>query len=640
MRKLIFAATLLCCNALFAQQKTRAIDSLEKLIPSQKDSNLALTYNELTWQYRMVDRDKAIDYGNKAIVLAEKINYPKSIGQAYNDLGIIYMDLNDYDKSIESYNKSLDIRKKINDQTGIGAVYLKMGIVYQKSSKFDKALEYAQKSLDVYTALKNDNGMASSLHNIAVANQGIGNVEAALKYELRSIEIREKMKDILGLSGSYLTVGNIYFLKKDMANAKLYFEKAEVLAHQIGNPEYLATIDHNLASWYDENGPYKEGFAYIEEAYALREQMQDTKGMVSSLNMWGSLLTKGKQYPQAEQKLQLGLKLADTLESCFLEKGRIYRSLQKLYEASGDYKKANEMGKLIVTHTDSLHTGDMNKRFSEIETKYRTLEQQNQIQEQQFQITKRNYLIGGIGVLVLLILLLAYSYFRRAKLKQQAKLQQEILKQQDLATKAVLNAEENERRRIAGELHDGVGQMMSAAKMNLSAMEGDIKFSNDEQKLAYEKVVSLVDESCKEVRSVSHNMMPNALIKSGLASAVRDFIDKIDNRVIKVDLYTEGLNERIDASAEAVLYRVIQESVNNTIKHAQANHLDISLIKDIDGIAVTIEDNGKGFDTTDTSKFDGIGLKNIKTRIDYLKGEVEWNSTPGKGTMVAIHIPV
>lgn len=135
-------------------------------------------------------------------------------------------------------------------------------------------------------------------------------------------------------------------------------------------------------------------------------------------------------------------------------------------------------------------------------------------------------------------------------------------------------------------------------------------------------------------------MMPNALLKNGLASAVKEFLDKINNRIIKINLHTEGLNERLDSNTETVLYRVIQECVNNVIKHSGANNLDIALLKDTDGIAATVEDNGCGFDTTDKQKFEGIGLKNIASRIEFLKGSVDFDSSPGKGTLVAIHVPM
>jgi two-component system, NarL family, sensor kinase len=253
---------------------------------------------------------------------------------------------------------------------------------------------------------------------------------------------------------------------------------------------------------------------------------------------------------------------------------------------------------------------------------------------------KRNYWLAAITGLLLVVGLLAYSFYRSNKLQQAKKLQATIMQQQDMATKAIIEAEENERKRIAGDLHDGVGQTMSAAKMNLSSIESRLDFKNDDDKIAFEKIVHLVDESCKEVRSVSHNMMPNALLKSGLSSAVKEFIEKIDNRILKVNLFSEGLNERLNTNVETVLYRIIQECVNNVIKHSGANELDISLIKDADGIAATIEDNGKGFVVADKQNADGIGLKNIKTRIEYLKGTVDFDSAPGKGTLVAIHVPL
>ena len=135
-------------------------------------------------------------------------------------------------------------------------------------------------------------------------------------------------------------------------------------------------------------------------------------------------------------------------------------------------------------------------------------------------------------------------------------------------------------------------------------------------------------------------MMPNALLKLGLSSAVKEFVDKIDHHVLKVNLYSEGLNERMDSNIETVLYRVIQECVNNVIKHSSANQLDISLIRDEDGISATIEDNGVGFNPQLKPTADGIGLKNIIARVKYLKGHVDFDSSPGKGTLVAIHVPI
>src|SRR5690606_31884647 len=134
----------------------------------------------------------------------------------------------------------------------------------------------------------------------------------------------------------------------------------------------------------------------------------------------------------------------------------------------------------------------------------------------------------------------------RYKLQQQAKLQATISKQQELATKAVIEAEENERKRIAGDLHDGVGQMMSAAKINLSSLGSELHFADEQKKQRFENALKLVDDSCSEVRTVSHNIMPNSLLRNSLAAALRDFITKIDTNVLKINLHSEGLNEKID----------------------------------------------------------------------------------------------
>lgn len=283
---------------------------------------------------------------------------------------------------------------------------------------------------------------------------------------------------------------------------------------------------------------------------------------------------------------------------------------------------------------------DYEQQLAALNEKYEAAQKEKLLQQQQNRIRLQNYLFMGIGGLVLLGGLLIHSQYRRSKLRQESKMKTALIQQQEQAVKAVIEAEENERQRIARDLHDGIGQMMSAAKMNLSAFEAEIKLINEDQKKSLEKIINLVDESCREIRTVSHIMMPNALLKNNLASAIRDFVNKLNNKSVTANVYTEGLDQRLDTNIETVLYRVIQECVHNAIRHAGATRLDISLVKDKEGISGTVEDNGKGFDPAYNDQSDGIGLKNIRTRIEYLKGTVDFDSAPGRGTVVALHIPL
>jgi signal transduction histidine kinase len=290
--------------------------------------------------------------------------------------------------------------------------------------------------------------------------------------------------------------------------------------------------------------------------------------------------------------------------------------------------------------SDSILNTDVTKQIAEMGTKYET-----EKKEQENLLLKKDNKIKSLSLWFLIIGLLLtvatfYLIFNRNKMKQKTLLQAEMLKQQELRSKAVLDAEETERQRIAKDLHDGIGQMLSAVKLNLSTVQSKITI-NENEKLLFQNAISLVDDSVKEVRSISHNMMPNMLIKKGLANAVRDFIDKLSGTTLKIDLEITGMNERLESTLESILFRVLQELVNNIIKHAQANHITIQLLKFENEITIMIEDNGVGFKVDDTLQSDkGIGLKNIISRIDFLKGNINFDSTINKGTTVTIDIPL
>lgn len=340
-----------------------------------------------------------------------------------------------------------------------------------------------------------------------------------------------------------------------------------------------------------------------------------------------------------EKKVDSAINILNITINSASDKNSTQKALQLMseaYQSKGEDAKALLFLNKMVKVKDSINTTTVNA----LRATYEADKQAKELALQKAQIEKQKLIITAITICSLLIIALLFTVYKRKQGLLEAKINATILEQQNIAAIAVLTAEEKERKRIACDLHDGVGQMMSAVKMNLSSLASKLQFNNEQDVALLEKTLALVDESCKEVRSVSHNMMPNALLKSGLSSAVKSFLDKLDHKKLKVNLHTEGLENRLSDNVEIILYRVIQETVNNVIKHAKANQLDISLIKDKDGISCTIEDNGIGFNIETLTPNDGIGIKNIKARITYLQGSVEWDSTANKGTLVAVHVPI
>ena len=207
---------------------------------------------------------------------------------------------------------------------------------------------------------------------------------------------------------------------------------------------------------------------------------------------------------------------------------------------------------------------------------------------------------------------------------------------QQQRTQAVLEAEERERIRIARDLHDGIGQTLAAARMTLGNFMSQKRIESPE----IHSSLDLLEDSIKEIREISHNMMPSSLTKFGLSSALKQFTNKVNAAgKLEIELQIVGFKERFDEKIELMLYRIIQEIISNIIRHAEAKRVNIELVRHDDELILIIEDDGRGFDTANTENH-GIGLKNIATRVEYLNGNVNFDSSIGRGTSVVIEIPL
>ncbi len=543
--------------------------------------------------------DECLITAEKGFTLAEKNNDSVSMGECNKFTALAYYFKGSYDSASVFYYKALSLLKNKKDAAARAAVLNDLGKLYRKTKDLNRALQIYDEAFLIYKNANDQDGMATILNESGVVFEYKEEYEEAINRYKQSLAIREKLKDSVGIGYSYNFLGGVYTIQKKFDEAEKYLLASLKIRQRLKDNFAVALSFSDLGYTYTQQGNFEKA----------AEQYMSSNAIAAKMQFADLLLTN-------------------------------YKELSAIAEKTGDKSQALDYLKKHDVLKDSIYSSAKIKQIEELNAKYQTEKREQQLQLQQVEIKQKNYLLVGIISGVLLLLFAAFSFYKKRRIAHQFALQAEVLHQQDISTKAVIDAEENERKRIAEELHDGVGQMMSAAKMNLSVFEEELVFENDNQKKKFENVIALVDESCKEVRNVSHQMMPNALLKSGLASAVKEFISKIDTKIIKVTLHTEGLNERLEGNVETVLYRVIQECVNNVLKHSGASYLDIAIIKDDAGIAATIEDNGRGFDTSQKEKFEGIGLKNIFSRIKYLNGTIDFTSAVDEGTAVVMHLPV
>lgn len=213
-----------------------------------------------------------------------------------------------------------------------------------------------------------------------------------------------------------------------------------------------------------------------------------------------------------------------------------------------------------------------------------------------------------------------------------------IKESEHMAMNALLEGQEQERKRLAREIHDGIGPILSTVKMNLSGIEDEIETLNHSLGEKFRKSYNMIDEAANDLRSISHNLMPKLLSDFGLVEALETHCEKInDTRGIAVDFIHSGKVGRLDMVTELALYRISQELINNTLKYAMAKKITLQLIKRDSNIQLMYEDDGQGFNHKKVHK--GLGLMNIENRTKALAGEVVIDSQPGKGMTATIEIP-
>jgi signal transduction histidine kinase len=247
----------------------------------------------------------------------------------------------------------------------------------------------------------------------------------------------------------------------------------------------------------------------------------------------------------------------------------------------------------------------------------------------------------------MLVAFLGYRNFRHRQqlARQQVELQQQRIRElekdkQLIAVDSLLKGQEEERSRLAKDLHDGLGGLLSGVKYSLINMKDNLIITPDNMAV-FERSLDMLDTSIKELRRVAHNMMPEMLTKFGLDEALKEYCNTVNAANLFVVKYQSlGMETRLDKATEIIIYRIVQEMLNNILKHAEASQAFIQVIRENDRLNIVVEDDGKGFDTAILETNKGAGWTNIRSRVEYLKGQLDIHSEPGKGTLVNIEFNV
>ncbi|MDX2301453.1 MAG: sensor histidine kinase [Microscillaceae bacterium] len=698
---LIFLIVTMGCTTLEAQEN-KLVDSLQNQLQKVKADTLKVELlNELAWTLSRREFDKALQNATAALKLAKKINYTSGIIVSNDRIGYIYQNKGESYKAIPYHQEALKLAKKIKDDYSVARASSYVALAYKDIGKARESIPFFQESLKMFKQLNKKTPAAQVSNNLGAAYRMIGENQLALQSYMESLEIREELNDTLGKAAIYLALGLYYHDNRNYSLAKDYYLKAARIYKNSDKSYDLAKVYHNLGLTHIAQKNYDEALEYLNQSLALKNRIGTEDNLAFLLNTLGYAFFCSKQETKALQYYQKSIQLAQktkdkrglaavynnmgillrtqgqTDESIYYFKQALNLSRQisekifelealsglyKVYARKGDYPQSQIYVEAYIALRDSLELDYREAGNDKEMYNQKTLKgKDRQIKEIELaKLTAENqqktFFIYALVVGILFLITLLYSTIRTYRSRQASVLarkkleekQQEIdklLMDQELKSLgAMIRGQELERKRIAQDLHDRLGSLLSVVKLNFKAIDKNLQEVKAHNEKQYNQAYELLDKACDEVRKIAHNMVSGVLKKFGLISALEDMKNTIETtEMIQIQLHDSGFeNERLDASMEIAIYRIIQELVSNALKHAEANELTIQLVKSKDNLNIIVEDDGKGFDlqTKDIESLPSMGLKNIYSRIKELNGELNIDSHINKGSTIIIDIPI
>ncbi len=608
------------------QQTKLQIDSLENVLQTQKDTARWSTLYQLALLQRYSNPNKAKKQLQKVIEKVKnnqnnRIKQNKLLSDSYSLLGVLLKQEGEYQKALENYLLALPLLNEKQDKEEIASLNNSIGILYKNIGDFERALPYYQDALTICEETKFHRKAGMVLNNL----------------------------------------GSIYMELGEHPKSKDYYYQAVEKAKLLQDSSVFAVSYANLGEWHTNQRNYDSAIYYIQLTLEIDEKQNYKWGICQSNAALGRAYTWKKEFNEAKPYFDRALKVAYEIDAKPIV-NQIYFSLANFYEKQNKFEEAYTFQVKSQFLKDTLLDEAKQKEIAGLREKYETeqkeqeiitLNQENQIKDLEITQSKdrERMQIGGFVLLLILGVIGVFSNQKRNQYKQKIALAEK----DNFYFIALVEAQEQERKRIAADLHDGLGQLLAVARMQVSSLEpfieiGASKEEQEEDKEIYqenyEKSVQTLDLACKEIRSVSHQMMPYALIEQGLVSALQELtqnINDLENNTMKISFITnlinyENENNRLISSLEISIYRIVQEVIGNSLKHAEATQFEVSLDRENTNVVLILKDNGKGFELSQITESKGLGWKNIYSRVAMAKGKIEVLSE--NGMSIKINFPL
>lgn len=571
------------------------------------------------------DTEKHNRYCHSMLALTYKMNALNMRENALNHLGLEHYGQEHYEEAERYFLWAIAVTDSMQGDSrytqadiddNYSQLYGALGNLYNLQDKALLAIEYYQKALPIFEKHGWLESQTILHHNVAELWLTMGNSEKAEQEYLQAIKTGTASGDSLMMALPRKGLVKVYLDQNDYEKVRQTIEPAYDYyhAHRDEEQQDYAEILTSMAkmSLMDGHEDLTKAKAYIHEAlsFAEGELMFETKADIYAAA--AMIAMREHNWQQALHYAQLSVHDND-------DKGTIsdvgcYELLAQIYIELGDKQKAKEYTNKIRTMMERFATEHYQSGLSQMEVLYETEKKEAQIAQMDMERRQHLWLLG-LAVALLIVVIALLIYFQLAHRRQK----------ELLAARVALDTETKERRILASDLHDSIGSMLSVLRL---------KMENDAPQ---EETLQLLNHTATELRRVAHHLMPEELLRGGLRQALADFALSVPGAQFH---FFSTDDVQLSQEVELVLYRCAYELVNNALRHADAQHINIQLMIDNHEVTLTVSDDGKGIENEERKEMneEGSGLQNIRNRISRFGGKLDIISA--EGTEINVTIPL
>ncbi|MDM1377884.1 tetratricopeptide repeat protein [Myroides marinus] len=639
---MLFLGNMLQAQQLVPLDEVAYVKQINRIIENTKSDNVRL-YNMLLLSeyWAQTDSLKSKQALDKVLSSSQKNSLAKGILEYYQ--GVFYANQGSKSQAKTYYEQA--IKALENDSINI-AFLIKSWYNYAYIQVEDKGYDYMVKTLTEYCIPLSEKSnnielLAYSYTQLGLTFMSVGQFDTAEEYHKKALEQLEKIKNKNSVHVvTYLNLVSNYCYKPDSKTAKIYLDQAKELLKPFPESQHYPNYYYQEAMYYTTIQDFDNALASLSKGAKLAKESNQTKLLHMLYFRMYNVYLMQKDYRKA--KAQLEHILAEKVLAKEAVNRRItYTQLAAVNDVLGEHKEAYQWMKKASLLGDSLQQNKLLEKMNELEILHQTADKEQKINNLEKEkkanelLSKNKNLRMTILVIALILsLIIAFLIFINYKKQQKLNKQISLSHEQDLlhienqrkyeATQAILQGEEQERQRIAQDLHDSMGGMLANIRMTISANDSFNK----------ENVIDKLDQTIDEMRRISRNLMPETLKNIGLEIALKELCETMTQKYFTIQFEAFNLSENIPFKTQIALYRIAQESISNVTKYAQATNVIVQISQNNNVLNLTIEDDGIGFDKSEIVY--GLGLKNIQNRVQLINGTVEIASNKGEGTTINV----